>query len=220
MGTLSNTTFKSVYASIGLHVLFVVLGSWAFYNNSARTLELTGSTGGGRSISLSEINFVSKKSAAAIASRSMEVRTQKGLEKAAEKTVNVTATRTATDGVSVTSRAVSAAVTGGSAMGIGSETGTGTGDFDQGVLFGQIKNFFENRLGSTLNIRENQLIKIKVTLNKEGDILDASLIQGKLEMSALRRIISVAKNIPLKKFWKSTASYPQELIIPLVLTPS
>ena len=218
MGTLSNTTFKSVYASIGLHVLFVVLGSWAFYNNSARTLELTGSAGGGRSISLSEINFVSKKSAPAIASRSTEVRSQKVVEKSVATT---------TDKLSVTSGAVSAATTGGSATGTGSENGTGAGsagtgagDFDQGALFGQIKNFFENRLGSTLNIRENQLIKIKITLNKEGDILDASLIQGKLEMSALRRIISVAKNIPLKNFWKSTVSYPQELIIPLVLTPS
>lgn len=217
MGTLSNTTFKSVYASIGLHVIFVVLGSWAFYNNSARTLELTGSAGGGRSISLSEINFVSKKSAQATAPRSTEVRSQKIVEKSVATT---------TDKLSVTSGAVSAAVTGGSATGTGAGngtgagSGTGVGDFDQGALFGQIKNFFENRLGSTLNIRENQLIKIKITLNKEGDILDASLIQGKLEMSALRRIISVAKNIPLKNFWKSTVSYPQELIIPLVLTPS
>ena len=143
--------------------------------------------------------------------------------KAVTKTTTVATT---TDTVSVTNGAVSAAVTGGvgsggagDGSGSGNGTGTGAGDFDHGHLFGQIKNFFENRLGSTLNIRENQLIKIKVTLNKEGEILDAILIQGKLDMSVLRRVISVAKNIPLKSYWKAT-TYPQELIIPLILTPS
>lgn len=224
MSTLSSTTFKSVYASIGLHVVFVVLGSWAFYNNSVHTLELTGKAGGAglRTISLSDISFVSKKAVSAPA-RSVP-------SKAIEKTVvtktatkSVVATTTTTDTVSVTNGAVSAAVTGGSGSGVGtgvgSGSGTGVGDFDQGHLFGLIKNFYETRLGSTLNIRENQLIKIKLTINKEGDILDAILVQGKLEMSALRRIISVAKNIPLKNFWNSTANFPKEIIVPLVLTP-
>jgi hypothetical protein len=219
MSTLTSSTFKSAYASIGLHVVFVVLGSWAFYNNSVHTLELTGKAGGGRTISLAGIKFVSKKSVSApvrsIPTKAIE---KSVVTKTATKTI--AASTTTTDTVSVTNGAVSAAVTGGSASGVGSGSGTGAGDFDQGHLFGQIKNFFETRLGSTLNIRENQLIKIKVTLNKEGDILDAILVQGKLEMSALRRIISVAKNIPLKNFWKSSSSYPQELIIPLVLTPS
>lgn len=224
MTTLTSSTFKSAYASIGLHVAFVFLGSWAFYNNSVHTLELTGKAGsGGRAISLSGINFVSKKSVNAPA-RSIPT---KAIEKTiSSKTVtkSVASVTTTSDSVSVTNGAVSAAVTGGSASGVGTGSGNGSGssegDFDRGHLFGQIKNFFENRLGSTLNIRENQLIKIKVTLNKEGDILDAILVQGKLDMSALRRIISVAKNIPLKNFWKSSSAYPQELIIPLVLTPS
>lgn len=217
-----NSTFKSVSASIGLHALFIVLGSWAFYNNSVQTLELTGNGGGGkRTISLSGLNFNVKKSI-----------TQAAPVRSVSKTVEKTfATKspvaaTTTDTVSVTNGAVSAAITGGQgsngsgeASGAGNGTGTGPGDFDHGYLFGQIKNFFETRLGSTLNIRENQLIKIKVTLNKEGEILDAILVQGKLDMSLLRRVISVAKNIPLKSYWKA-ASYPQELIIPLILTPS
>ena len=58
-----------------------------------------------------------------------------------------------------------------------------------------------------------------MTLNQEGEILDALLVQGKLDMSVLRRVISVAKNIPLKSFWKAN-TYPHELIIPLILTPN
>ncbi|MEA9356098.1 hypothetical protein SHI21_07795 [Bacteriovorax sp. PP10] len=223
MSTLSNTTFKSVYASIGLHVVFVVLGSWAFYNNSVHTLELTGKAGGGgKTISLSGIKFVSKNSVSAPA-RSIPT---KAIEKSVvtkTATKAIVATATTTDTVSVTSGAVSAAVTGGSGSGVGSGAGNGSGagagDFDQGHLFGLIKNFYETRLGATLNIRENQLIKIKLMLSKEGDILDAILVQGTLEMSALRRIISVAKNIPLKTFWNSSSSYPKEIIVPLVLTP-
>lgn len=221
MITLTSSTLKSVSASIGLHALFIVLGSWAFYNNSIHTLELTGNGGGKRSISLSGINFSGKKSVSQV-----PIRTD---SKAVEKTIltkslKKTDATTTSDSVSVTNGAVSAAVTGGqglagSADSSGSGNGTGAGDFDHGYLFGQIKNFFENRLGSTLNIRENQLIKIKVTLNKEGEILDAILVQGKLDMSVLRRVISVAKNIPLKTYWKA-ATYPQELIIPLILTPS
>lgn len=223
MNTLTNSTFKSAYASIVLHAVFIVVGSWAFYNSSVHTLELTGKAGGGgRTISLSDISFVSKKATSAAPVSQAVVKPTKALEKTvATKTV----TTTTSDSVSVTNGAVSAAVTGGSGSGsgVGSGTGNGSGsgagDFDQGHLFSQIKNFYETRLGSTLNIRENQLIKIKLTLNTEGDILEAILVQGQLDMSALRRIISVAKNIPLKSFWKSTASYPKELIIPLVLTP-
>lgn len=221
MASLTNSTFKSVSASIGLHALFIVLGSWAFYNNSVQTLELTGNGGGKRTISLSGLNFNSKKSIAQAAPVRSVTKT---VEKRFATKSAVAATTT--DTVSVTNGSVSAAITGGQGSngsgepsGSGNGTGTGPGDFDHGYLFGQIKNFFETRLGSTLNIRENQLIKIKVTLNKEGEILDAILVQGKLDMSVLRRVISVAKNIPLKSYWKA-ATYPQELIIPLILTPS
>lgn len=222
MSTLTSSTFKSVYASIGLHVAFVVLGSWAFYNNSVHTLELTGKAGGAvglRTISLSDISFSKKAVSAPVRSIPTKAIEKSVFTKTVTKTV--VATTTTTDTVSVTNGAVSAAVTGGSGSGVGSGNGpgTGAGDFDQGHLFGLIKNFYETRLGSTLNIRENQLIKIKLTINKEGDILDAILVQGKLEMSALRRIISVAKNIPLKNFWNSSANFPKEIIVPLVLTP-
>lgn len=221
MGTLSNTTMKSAYASVALHAVFIFVGSWAFYNNSVHTLELTGkASGGGRTISLSEISF-SKKSAP---KKAVIIPAKAQMPVVTEKSVFTKTVKPMTDTVTATSSAVSAAVTGGSGAGNGTGSGTGlgsgsgAGDFDQGHLFGQIKTFFENRLGSTLNIRENQSIKIKVTLNKEGDILDAILVQGKLEMSSLRRIISIAKNIPLKSFWKAGA-FPNELIIPLILTP-
>lgn len=226
MGTLSNSTMKSAYASVALHAAFIIASSWAFYNSSVHTLELTGNSGGsGRSISLSKISF-SKSSApkhVAIPAKALKPVVEE--KSVFTKTVKPVTAATKTDAVTETSSSVSAAVTGGNGSGSGTGTGTGNGsgsgagDFDHGYLFGQIKTFFENRLGSTLNIRENQLIKIKVTLNNEGEILDAILVQGKLEMSSLRRVISVAKNIPLKSFWKAGA-FPQELIIPLVLTPS
>lgn len=223
MSTLTSSTFKSVYASIGLHVVFVVLGSWAFYNNSVHTLELTGKAGGGgRTISLSSINFSSKKSMSAPV-RSIPT---KAIEKSVvtkTATKSVVATTTTTDTVSVTNGAVSAAVTGGSGSGSGngsgSGSGNGVGDFDKGRLLAQVQSFYDARLrGTTINIREDQSVKIKLTLNNEGDILDAILVQGQLDMSVLRRIISVAKSIPLKNFWNSSKDYPKELIIPLFLT--
>ena len=216
MNTLTNSTIKSVSVSIVLHVLFIILGSWAFYNNTIHTLELTGNAGGKKTISLSGINFSVKKS---IQGSSLnKIVTTKNVTKPALSTTS--------DIISNISTSISSGVNSdqgivGSGDGVGSGTGAGNGveDFDHGYLFGQIKNFFESRLGATLNIRENQLIKIKVTLSKDGEILDAILVQGKLEMSVLRRLISVAKNIPLKSYWKAT-TYPQELIIPLILTPS
>lgn len=217
MNTLTSTTIKSVYASIVLHVVFIVLGSWAFYNNSVHTLELTGKAGdGGKVILLSDVNFVSKKSISAPVQQVL-TRSAKIFEKPVVK-------KATSDSDFVANGAVGTAVDGGSSgsgvgPALGNGAGSGSGDFDQGHLFRQIKNFYETRLGPTLNIRENQLIKIKLTLNTEGDILEAILIQGKLEMSVLRRIISVAKNIPLKSFWKSSVEYPKEIIVPLFLTP-
>ena len=227
MRTFSNTTLKSVSVSIGLHALLCVLGSWAFYNNSIQTLELTGNSGGEkRIISLAGINFIGKKS---IALAKM-TNSPKFIQKLpTTKTSAQMAVSSATDSVTTSNGAVRSVVSDdqqetvgsgdGSGSGSGNGAGSGVGDFDHGYLFGQIKNFFESRLGSTLNIREKQLIKIKVTLNQEGEILDALLVQGKLDMSVLRRVISVAKNIPLKSFWKAN-TYPHELIIPLILTPN
>jgi hypothetical protein len=216
MNILTNSTFKSVYASIGLHAIFIVVGSWAFYKKSVSTLELTGRAGGGgRTISLSDISFVSKKSASSSLVNQAIVKPIKEVE-----TINTISTASGVVGASMTGGGGSVSEAGsGTGSGTGNGVGSGAGDFDQGHLFSQIKKFYETRLGSTLNVRENQLIKIKLTLNAEGDILDANIIQGELEMSALRRIISVAKNIPLKSFWKGPAHYPKEIIIPLVLTP-
>ena len=218
MVTLTNSTFKSVSASIGLHLLFIVLGSLIFYNNTIQTLELTGKSGTGkRSISLSGINFIGKKVATQRAKSNVPKKNTKVI---ATSVSNKTMATTTTDAVTVSSANNGVQQeSDGSGDGPISGKGTGIGDFDKGHLFGQIKNFFESRLGSTLNIRENQLIKIKVILSQEGEILDAILIQGKLDMSVLRRVISVAKNIPLKSYWK-TNTYPHELIIPLILTPS
>lgn len=223
MNTLTNSTIKSVSVSIVLHVLFIILGSWAFYNNTIHTLELTGNAGGKKTISLSGINFSVKKSIQGSSLNKISKVTEKIVT---TKNVTKPALSTTSDIISNISTSISSGVNSdqgivGSGDGVGSGTGAGNGveDFDHGYLFGQIKNFFESRLGATLNIRENQLIKIKVTLSKDGEILDAILVQGKLEMSVLRRLISVAKNIPLKSYWKAT-TYPQELIIPLILTPS
>lgn len=223
MATLTNSTFKSVSVSLGLHALFIILGSWTFFNNSMQTLELTGNGGGGkRIISLSGLDFKAKKSSA-------QATSVRNVSKTVEKVFsnNSIVVDKTTDAVSVRNGAVQTTLagvqgsngSGDASSGAGNGAGAGGGDLDHGYLFGQIKNFFETHLGSTLNIRENQLIKIKVTLSKDGEILDAILVQGKLDMSVLRRVISVAKNIPLKNYWKST-TYPQELIIPLVLTPS
>lgn len=225
MNTLTNSTIKSVSVSIILHGLFIVLGSWAFYNNSIQNLELTGNAGGKKVISLSGINFSVKKSVKTRAFKKSSNINEKIVKKNDVRELTLSKpSDVSTVGNSIVNSEVSSgqSIAGseeGLSSGNGSGAGTGVGDFDHGYLFGQIKNFFESRLGSTLNIRENQLIKIKVTLSKEGEILDAILIQGKLDMSVLRRVISVAKNIPLKSYWK-TRAYPQELIIPLILTPS
>ena len=160
MNTITNSTIKSVSASIGLHVLFIVLASWVFYNNTIQTLELTGNSGGGkRSISLDGINFVGKKHRASTTTNktskiNQKVVTTSSLAKVSSsaKTDTVTTTNSAVE--SVVGDGQQGAV--GSIAGSGSGSGTGTGDFDHGYLFGQIKNFFESRLGSTLNIRENQ----------------------------------------------------------------
>ncbi len=220
MNTLTSSIFKSFSLALGLHVLFIVLGSWAFYNNTGETLELYGNLGTEkRLISFTDMNFSSKKfkhtSIAKIAPRGEQnIRISKNTK------ITTTSTRlTSETAESTEANTEQNTVGSGDDRGSDNATRTGESDFDHGYLFGQIKNFFESRLGSTLNIRENQLIKIKVTLNKEGEIVDATLVQGKLDMSILRRVMSVAKNIPLNKYWKST-TYPQELIIPLMLTPS
>lgn len=98
--------------------------------------------------------------------------------------------------------------------------GEGGNDLDRGKLFSQIKVFFESRLGSTLNVDLEQLIKIKIILAPNGEVLSAALVQGHLDFQALTKILKVAKSIPLNSLWKSSAPFPEELIIPIILTPN
>lgn len=99
-------------------------------------------------------------------------------------------------------------------------TGEGGNDLDSGKLFFQIKSFFESRLGSALNVNQEQLIKIKIILAADGEVLSVALTEGHLELQTLTKILKIAKSIPLKSLWKSSAPFPQELIIPIILTPN
>lgn len=211
---------KALSAAVLLHVLVVVLGSAAMYSTRVDTLELTGQKKGyGKMISLDGMSFGKKPQPQ---SSSNKV-TTKSKELPVKTSAALSVASTVTDSTSVEQSAVAPAGAGngggnGSGSGSGFSFGSGTGDFDGGLLFSQIKKHFETRLGSSLVIKEDQLIKIKISLDSDGTIKNADLIQGKLDVGTLRRILSVAKNIPMKNLWKSGAPVPAELIIPLVLT--
>lgn len=221
MKVFAATDIRAFTASLAVHGLVVLVASAALYKGHVQTLELTGGRGNGKTISLDGINFSRRApSAPAVSKASVKETSTSPFAKPAtpaEKAMT-------TDSVSAVAASHSLAGTGGSASGTGSGGvsglgfGTGTGDFDGGVLFSQIKKHFETRLGSTLVIKEDQLIKIKISLESDGTVTAADLIQGKLDMSTLRKILSVAKNIPLKHLWKSSSPIPSELIIPLFLT--
>lgn len=230
MTTITSTTFKSTIASIVLHGVFLALGSVLVYQNSPHTLELSGNSGGKNFISLTGFSSgasikkgntlnpktLTKEKALSTNAQTIPLETSKNPASSTAHSTGSAAATTAAEEFGSSTGTGSATTTGS-----GNGSGTGSGSVGMGehdYLFPQIKNFFENRLGSTLNIRERQFIKIKIALGGDGEILDAVLAQGKLEGSILRRVLSVAKNIPLKNFWKS-GSYPKELIIPLVLTP-
>lgn len=220
----SLTTLKSTAASIGLHVLFLAAGSALVYQNSIHTLELTGASGGGSMISLSDFSVGAKKGpvrnvvpAKDVINSSTSDQFTKTVS-SAPATGQESGTSTSTSSIGVGSTNGAEASGGGAGSGTGIGSGSGAGDTDNGLLFSQIKSFFETRLGSTLKIRETQLIKIKVFINSDGEVTDASLAQGNLEGSLLRRVLSVAKNLPFKNYWKS-GSFPKELIFPIVLTP-
>ncbi len=214
------TDIRAFTASIALHALVVLIGPLVLYKSSVETLELTGASGGAKAISLNGINFGKsiKNSAPPLKSAMKEtaVSTLTKTQMTSEKTLT-------TDSVTTVAGAHSSAATGGNGgvaggSGNGDGNGSGAGDFDGGILFSQIKKYFETRLGSSLVIKEDQLIKIKISLESDGTITGADLIQGKLDVSTLRKILSVAKNIPLKNLWKSSAPIPTELIVPLFLT--
>lgn len=216
MKTGSLTTLKSTAASIGLHVIFLLVGSFAVFQNSHHALELTGASGSGNKISLSGFSFGSKKTTTPPKISGVPTRVEKS--SSIEVSSSTSSTGTVAEESSVAQTGSFTGSGSGNTLGSGSSNGVSAGDADNGALFSQIKSFFENRLGSTLKIRETQLIKIKVFLNAEGEVQDATLAQGSLEGSLLRRVLSVAKNIPFKSYWKS-GSFPKELIFPIVLTP-
>ena len=204
MDTMVSTTFKATLISITFHVTFVMIGSLAIYQSPIESLELRG-VSGKNTISLSNISFINS-------SQNDSIGVHKKLKTLPSKNF-------ASTGIGEVS--IGTALATSNDTSISTENSFGGGhDFDQGHLFFKIKEFFEARLGLTLNISVEQLIKIKVTLGENGEILSADLVQGRLEFQALKKILSVAKNIPLKAFWKSSLPYPRELIIPLILTPN
>lgn len=219
------TDMKAFTASILVHGLAVVIVSIATLAQSRNTLELTGASGigGGKLISLDGISLsksVRTKAAPVAAkapAKTVETSNFPAAKTAAtHESTNTNVTQSVTSHASSVGPAGSGGSGGGAGGGIG--FGTGAGDFDGGVLFSQIKKHFETRLGSSLVIKEDQLIKIKISLESDGTVSGADLIQGKLDVATLRRILSVARNIPLKNLWKSSVAIPSELIIPLVLT--
>lgn len=222
------TETKSLVASIGVHGMVVVAFSLFTYITTPRTLELTGGAGnglggGGKSISLEGFNLAPKRAASAPKKVVTTTKPDPFAKKvsATKEIITDTVTEQASVvssdgpiGEATGSGDGSGSGFGGSGLGIG----TGAGDFDGGLLFSKIKRYFENRLGSTLTIDEDQLIKVKLKLNAKGEILGAELIEGRLEMINLRKVLSVARNVPLKNYWASSMAFPQELIIPLFLT--
>lgn len=219
---------KSLVASVGVHALILALSTAAFYSSSKESLELTGlndgARGNGKPVTIASFNLVTKapKMAKITAPKSRAVVKADPKDKVVSlkkdnKTVEVQ------DAVTEQVAAVSAdgPVGDGTGTGVGTGSGLGIGngasDFDGGALFTQVNNYFQNRLGSNLKIRENQLIKVKLKLNRSGEVLTAELIEGSLEMINLRKILAVARNVPVKLYWKSSRAFPGELTIPLFL---
>lgn len=224
------TISKSLVLSIGLHALLVAGTSLFFLSSSKESLELTGLKGGGgprRLISLSSLNISAGAKSFTASGKKLAV-TQK-LERPDPFSKTIAKSKASEnkevirDTVNETASAVSANGPVGDGVGTSNENasyglGTGSGDFDGGVLFSQIKRYFETRLGNTLLVNEDQLIKVKLKLNRSGEILSAELVEGKLEMSNLRKVLAVARNVPVKSYWKGQASFPGELILPLFIT--
>lgn len=218
---------KSFMGSVGVHGL-VVLGSVIYYSlNAPKTLELTGLTGNGiavkNGISLSSIKLGPKpKRILTSTSRSRAVVRNQEREKviAKKETSSVINDSVTEQASSVIAAQGFGDAVGGGEGGLISELGigTGAGDFDGGVLFTQIKKYFESRLNSHLTIDEDQLIKVKLKLSSAGDIQEVKVVQGKLDIPNLRKVIAAAKNMPLKNYWKSSMSFPGELVVPLFLT--
>ena len=219
----SLTTLKSTLASMALHIIFILIGSFAILQNSNNTIELTGKPSSQNLISLSgfssyvKVNNAKSKSDILTKFNKFENTTNDNKK---SKISQITSSNTPAVEFSSQKGAETIGTFINSSGGNGTISGNQieSGDFDNGYIFSEIKAFFESRLSSTLSIRETQLIKIKVLLDSGGEVQDAMLVHGKLENNLLRKILNVAKNIPFKRFWKS-GNFPKELIFPLLLTP-
>lgn len=225
------THSKSILASIGIHAFAVASVSLYFYVVKPKSLELTGLGGGNgsRLISLSSVSLQGPRAGATNNQATAVQEKSRAVVKPDPNAKKVAQAEKVQDTVSAQASAVSQSGPVGAGTGEGSGTGgfgaglgigNGVGDFDGGLLFGKIKTYLSNRLDSNLRIDEDQLIKIRLKLASDGAITSAELVEGKLEMINLRKILAVARNIPLKSYWQSRYSLPDELTIPLFLSSS
>lgn len=221
------THSKSIIASIGIHAFAVACVSLYFYAAKPTSLELgLGNGNGNRLISLNSINFVAPKGGGVAATKSVSTKPVEEKSRAVVKpdpNAKKVAKTEVQDTVSAQASAVSQSGQVGEGTGSGSNVGGGSvgignglRDFDGGALFGKISTYLTNRL--SISVEEDQRIKVRLKISKEGVVVGAELAEGQLDMSTLRKILAVARNIPLKAYWQSNYTMPDDLTIPIFLS--
>lgn len=226
------TTSKSLGLSVGVHALLVGVTSIYYLSISNKVLDLSNvkaSGGNGRLISLDSFNvsgsrsFNQKTSPQVVSpkiTKKVITKTNDPFAKTISKSKEIIQDSVAVEASAITSDGPVGTGTGTSVGGgTGLGNGSGTGEVDPvAFLFAQIKKHFETRLDGSLPLDEDQLIKIKLILNKSGDILSAELIEGKLGVPNLRKVLAVAKNVPVRTYWKGRDALPGQVIVPLFLS--
>lgn len=208
---------KAFSASILIHLIFGGCLSLLWYSQAPSTLELTGKAGG-KLISLGQLSVVKKSEGRGTPKVSSLQRGQTQFQASTEQTAAVSR-EGAKDEKAMPQETSSGPFSSGEGqVSSGFSFGSGAGDFDGGVLFSQIKKHFEVRLGNKIEINEDQLIKVKILLERDGSIRGAELVEGRVPLLIQRKILSVARSIPIKTLWKTSMPFPGELIIPLFLT--
>jgi len=223
------THSKSIIASIGIHAFAVAGVSLYFYAAKPTSLELgLGNGNGNRLISLNSINFVAPKGGGVVTTKSVSNKSVEEKSRAVVKpdpNAKKVAKTEVQDTVSAQASAVSQSGQVGEGAGSGSGSNIGGGsvgigngirDFDGGALFGKISTYLTNRL--SINVEEDQRIKVRLKISKEGVVVAAELAEGQVDMSTLRKILAVARNIPLKAYWQSNYTMPDDLTIPIFLS--
>lgn len=222
------THSKSIIASIGIHAFTMAAVSLYFYAVKPTSLELgLGNGNGNRLISLNSINFVAPRGGG-IAATNKQV-SNKPVEEKSRAVVKLdpNAKKVAKTEVQDTVSALASAVSQDGQVGEGTGSGSNVGggsvgignglrDFDGGALFGKISTYLTNRL--SISVEEDQRIKVRLKISKEGVVVGAELAEGKVDMSTLRKILAVARNIPLKAYWQSNYTMPDDLTIPIFLS--